>query len=90
MNIRQQIKETLTPLGISQSRLAAMAGVSQSVISRAVSGKRSVTGKTLERLWPYIDLPNHCPDNARPLSEGPGDISPQQNSPDALRNRRER
>lgn len=64
MNIQQQIKDTLTRLGISQSRLAAMAGVSQSVISRAVSGKRSVTGKTLERLWPHINhqeqSPNQC------------------------------
>ena len=54
MDIKQQIKSALAKSGLSQNKLAQLTGVDQSVISRAVRGERSVTSRTLEKLWPYI------------------------------------
>ena len=54
MDIKQQIKSALEKSGLSQSKFAQLTGVDQSVISRAVRGKRSVTLATLEKLWPHI------------------------------------
>ena len=54
MDIKQQIKSALEKSGLSQNKFAQLTGVDQSVISRAVRGKRSVTSTTLEKLWPHI------------------------------------
>lgn len=54
MNIQNKLKNAMVRLGVNQRQLANMSGVDQSVISRAIRGKRSITVSTLEKLWPYI------------------------------------
>lgn len=54
MNIQSKLKNAMIRLGVNQRQLADMSGVDQSVISRAIRGKRSITVSTLEKLWPFI------------------------------------
>ncbi|MBI9080858.1 MAG: helix-turn-helix domain-containing protein [Pseudodesulfovibrio sp.] len=53
MKIRSDLKKMLFDTGWSQTHLAKRSDVSQSAISKLLSGK-AVRSDTLEKLWPFI------------------------------------
>lgn len=57
MSIITQIKTRLKELrgeGVPPTVIARKAGVSQSTLSRFLSGRATLSGQTIERLWPVL------------------------------------
>ena len=70
MGARQLIADAITRQGLSQRDVARLAGLSQSQVSRYLSGDRDLMGRSLEDLMSALGYqvhPRHARKQSRPV-----------------------
>lgn len=63
-DISARLRSHMQRQGLSQARVASQAGVSQSAVSRALSGPNAREGRAHARLFDYLQLLPEQPDRA--------------------------